>query len=158
MKPFFSSPERIEQLQFHAVKLLDTPFAPFAMVPGVGIDCIHVNAWVYLKTGFLKSFEPPRYSLDSGKHAGVSQLVGWLDSSDQFERQDAGIEAAGDAICFNMGMSEHHVALMLDGKKFIHVLAMHRGRVIISSLDEVYYKRRVTAVYRPIVKEGDNVR
>lgn len=152
MKLFYDHQARIIALNFHAAELVDTPFAPHAMVPGAGIDCVHVNAWCYLKTGFLKTFEPPRYSMDLGDHAKESALIGWLDGRDDFKRilmpPSAEDPMAGDAICFNMGMSEHHVGLMINGKQFVHVLP--RRRVIISSLVEPAYARRVTAMYRPM--------
>lgn len=148
-RPFFWSPERILALRFHAGELVDTPFVPHAMVPGSGIDCIGVNAWCYLKTGFLKDFKPPRYALDSGQHATESALLKWLDARTDFlrlPRLDSGL-AAGDTICFNLGLSEHHVGLVLNDSQFIHVLP--RRRVLISSFAESYYSRKITAAYQP---------
>jgi cell wall-associated NlpC family hydrolase len=153
MKKFYATEERILSLRFHAGEMVDTPFAHNAMVPGAGVDCVHVNAWAYLKSGFLKSFNPPRYALDSGLHARESQLLAWFYGHREFLSLEDGQPLlskvlCGDSICFNLGLSEHHVGLMLDDKKFVHVLP-HR-RVIVSSLEERYYARRITAVYRPI--------
>jgi cell wall-associated NlpC family hydrolase len=154
MKPFYCTEEKTIALNYHASKLVDTPFAPHAMAPGMGIDCIHVNAYVYLQTGFLKPpFTPPRYQLDSGNHTKESQLLKWLDENKQFDRlasRPPENPKAGDAICFNLGLSEHHVGLMLNEKQFIHVLATRRGRVIISNVSDFYYSHRVTAVFRPL--------
>ena len=154
MKAFFATEERVKALRFHALELVDTPFAAHAMMPGVGIDCVHVNAWCYLKTGFLKSFEPPAYALDEGQHTERkdSKLIKWLEGSGKFERlDDDRIFFVGDTLCFDTGKSEFHVGLMLDENRFIHVLAMARGRVIVSDLErEVYYHRRVRAAYRPM--------
>lgn len=151
MKLFYDTEQRIQALRFHAAELIGTPFAAHAMVPGAGIDCVHVNAWVYLKTGFLKKFEPPAYALDEGQHAGESKLLAWLNAHPDFVRRVEGWGLQpGDAICFDVGKVEFHVGLMLDDSKFVHVLAMQRGRVIVSSLDEAYYKRRLRAIYRPM--------
>jgi cell wall-associated NlpC family hydrolase len=158
--PFYNSFDRILALQFHAAELVDTPFVKYAMVPGTGggIDCVHVNAWCYLKTGFLKNFAPPKYALDSGSHSKESALLKWLNAHAGFKRlelPDFNIVLpplrAGDTICFNLGLSEHHVALMLGGDAYVHVLSQTGRRVIISSLEkESYYRRHVTAVFRPL--------
>jgi cell wall-associated NlpC family hydrolase len=155
VKPYFGTEERIKALRFHAAELVDTPFAAHAMVPGVGIDCVHVNAWCYLKTRLLTTFAPPQYQLDEGQHAEESKLIKWLRGAKEFRELDALSPgqwiAPGDTICFDVGKSEFHVGLMLDRQHFIHVLAMHRGRVIISNIvTEVYYARRLRSVFRPI--------
>jgi hypothetical protein len=111
----------------------------------------------------LTEFNPPHYALDSGSHAKKSQLLNWLDSHGGFLKIAAGgrpllpVGAAeyepicGDSICFNMGLSEHHVGLMLNEKDFIHCLFFGPRKVIVTDLTkEVYYKRRVTAIYRPM--------
>lgn len=151
MKIFYDSPEIVQSLRFHAAEIVGTPFAYRAMVPGAGMDCIHAAAWVYLKTGFFKDFNPPKYALDSGSHAKDSQVLKWLDENPQFSKlkiDDGFTLRAGDLLCINARLVEHHVGLMLDDSKFVHVLP--NRRVVISSLNESYYLRRVTAVYRPI--------
>jgi cell wall-associated NlpC family hydrolase len=154
MKPFFDTIERITTLRFHAAKLVDTPFVPHAMIPGVGIDCVHVNAWCYLKTGFLADFAPPRYSMDAGSHSKESALLKWLDGCAQFQKLSTfnlqpSTLLAGDTVTFNLGLSEHHVGLMLDATRLIHCLCRHR--VVVSDLEkENFYRRRVSAFYRPI--------
>jgi cell wall-associated NlpC family hydrolase len=142
-----------------ALPWLDTPFAAYARVKGAGVDCVNLVAAIYVECGALAEFNPPRYCLDAGVHTKDSQLMAWLDGSPKFWRvvmpRDGAVRA-GDTLCFNLGLSEHHVALMLDANKLIHVLP--RRRVIISSLDESYYSKRITAVYRPIETEVQNVR
>lgn len=167
MKSFFESEERIKALRFHAAELIDTPFAAHAMVPGVGIDCVHVNAWCYLKTGLLGSFEPPAYQLDEGSHTEPqeSKLIKWLRGAIEFRELEfaeprsmsdqafvcARTVQAGDTLCFDTGKSEFHVGLLLDRQHFVHVLAMQRGRVIVSDLlKELYYLRRLRSAFRPV--------
>jgi len=153
VKPFFNSPERLAALGAVAQSWLDTPFAPHAMVKGAGVDCVHLVAAIYLHCGVLSEFRPPRYSLDAGHHNKDSQLLAWLNDSPRFASVpfDPASVLPGDTLTFNLGLSEHHVGLMLDGQRFIHVLP--RRRVIISSLAESYYRRRVTSVFRPVAAD-----
>ena len=148
MKDYFDSDERRLSLRFHAAEWLGTPFAPHAMVRRAGTDCVHLVAAIYIATDFLTEFAPPAYALDSGAHAKKSQLTAWLDAHPAFLKLDArSTPQPGDTLCFNMGLSEHHVGLMLDGSQFIHVLP--RRFVLLSSLTEAYYARRIASIYRP---------
>ena len=156
MTPFYDTEQRRAAVVFHAGELLGTPFAAHAMVPGVGIDCVHVNAWAYLKTRFLDQFNPPAYSLDAGSHNRKSQLLDWLERHPRFRVVNAGELMTGDTLCFNLNLSEHHAALCLGGKSFAHVLHFGARKVITSSLKEPYYAHRLRAVYRPM--EGADVR
>lgn len=150
MKPFFTSAVSQEILRFHAAEWLGTPFVAHAMVRGVGADCVHLVAAIYLASGFLVEFTPPAYALDSGMHREQSQLVGWLETHPRFLRVDPNVDRpmAGDTLCFNMGLSEHHAGLMLTGGEFIHTLP--RRMAIVSSLTERFYSRRITAMFRPM--------
>ncbi|MGA2788767.1 MAG: hypothetical protein ABSF60_14705 [Verrucomicrobiota bacterium] len=167
MKPFYNTPERIAALRFAAKEMLGTPFSAHAMIPGVAVDCVHVNGYGYLQSKLLTAQEYilPEYALDSGSHSKESQLLKWLNHHPKFHRMELATFnvvlpplMCGDTICFNLGLSEHHVALMLDEKHFEHVLCSVHRRVIVSSLDESYYRRHVTAVYRPIELEVPDVR
>ena len=154
MTPYYSNIERVFNLIAKAESLIGTPFAAHSMVPQCGMDCIHVNAWCYLHTGFLKEFNPPPYALDSGSHAKESQLLKWLNESFNFHKLPFLISdlMAGDTICFNMGLSEHHVGLVIGGGDFVHILPKPGRAVIKSSLiRETYYSHRVSAVYRPMI-------
>ena len=146
---FYNTPEKVQALRFHAGELVDTPFAAHQMVPGAGIDCIHVNAWCYLKTGLLQSFMPPEYSLDGGRHARESKLLKWLNEDPRFKRAAEPLQA-GDTVCFNMGLTEHHVGLAIDGKRFVHCLFFGPRRVVVSSFEEPYYRHRLSKIYRPV--------
>jgi cell wall-associated NlpC family hydrolase len=152
MNQFFNTIERRAALLNAALAWRDTPFAPHAAVKGAGVDCVHLVAGILQEVGALPAIEWPRYALDSGVHAKESALLGWLDQCPEFERiadfkSPLASGTPGDVICFNLGLSEHHIGLMLDAQRFIHVLPQRR--VIVSSLNESYYGRRVTAVYRP---------
>lgn len=154
MKGYFDCPKMQERLLFYAGKLIGTPFVPHGMVPGAGMDCIHLNAWVYLQTGFLKSFTAPQYTLDAGKHLERSALIEWLEASGQFFLVGRVSPSApisiqpGDTLCFRFrARVEHHVGLALAGNAFLHCLA--RRSVEQSDWSHSPYKQMLTAVYRP---------
>ena len=120
------------------------------MVPGAGMDCIAVPAWVYLKTGLLKEFNPPAYTLDGGRHRDLSQVLAWLRASPLFfEVARATPCAPGDALCFRQSRSAHHVGLMITEHEFIH--AAERYGVIKSSLEDPVYRRALVAIFRPVI-------
>lgn len=149
MESFFNTRERIAQLKQEAEQWIGTPFVSHACVRGAGVDCIHLIAAIYLACGVIKSFHPPKYALDSGSHNADSQLLAWLDAHPRFVRLSSqSTPRIGDILCFNLGMSEHHIAALIDERKFIHVLPTRF--VILSSLDERYYTRRITAIYRAL--------
>jgi len=143
---FFDSPDRLKQLSYEACRWLDTPFAPHASVCGAGVDCVHLVAAIYRACGVLAEFRPPKYTLDGGSHNQESQLLAWFNAHPRFARVNS--PGVGDALCFNLGLSEHHAGLVLSEGHFIHVLP--RRQVIISHLQEKYYSRRITAIYRPM--------
>lgn len=135
-----------ERLLFHAGQLLGTPFVAHAMIPGAGMDCIHVCAWVYLQTGFLKTFQEPHYTLDGGKHLQRSALIAWLEESKLFVKVET--PQIGDTLCFKFrARVEHHVGLALSGTSFVHCLS-HRA-VETSDWSHSPYKQMLSAVYRP---------
>jgi cell wall-associated NlpC family hydrolase len=151
-RPFYHNAERLFQLAEKAEALMGTPFAFNAMVPQAGIDCVHVCAWVYLQTGFLKAFNPPPYALDSATHTADSQLLGWFATHPEFE--EVVKLKAGDSICFNLGLSEHHVGLMDTDFTFVHVMPRPGKAVARNSVAaEHYYRRRVTHIFRPIEQD-----
>lgn len=153
MSPYFHSLDRVKVLREAAKQCIGTPFTANAMIPGIGMDCIHLNAWSYLQSGFLKEFNPPKYALDSGHHCKESQLLKWLDARPDFKFIGRSYldTCPGDTICFKMGgLSEHHVGLMLDVKRFVHCLFFGPRQVVESSLSEDFYRKRITAVYRPM--------
>lgn len=143
---YFDDPRQQERLLFHAAKLKGTPFIPHAMIPGAGMDCIHVNVWVYLQTGFLKEFREPKYTLDGGKHLGESRLIAWLKHSGKFA--EVTTPQIGDTLCILWSAAvEHHAGLVLAGKNFMHCVKAHG--VQISKWNR--YRRIITAIYRPIL-------
>lgn len=131
---------------------MGTPFVSHACVRGAGVDCVHLIAAIYRACGVIENFNLPKYALDSGSHNTDSQLLAWLDAHPRFVRLPSqSATRIGDILCFNLGMSEHHIAALVDERRFIHVLPSRF--VILSSLDERHYTRRITAIYRPICQQ-----
>lgn len=150
MKPFFTSVEAQNRLLHHAARWVGTPFVAHGSVCQAGVDCVHLCAAIYIETGVMKDFNPGKYSVDSGQHNSLSQVLSWLAKSDQFVAvNDMAAPLAGDLLVMNVGRVEHHVALMLPSNTFVHAL---RGRgVVISSFNDSGFARRITAVYRPVI-------
>lgn len=159
MKQFFSTAERIAQLEAEARSWVGTPFAPHAAVKGAGVDCVHLVAAIYQAVGALKDFSPPNYALDEGSHLKASKVFKWFEGRRDFEQvwhrppvcelpDIATLVLPGDTLCFRFGPVEHHAGLMLTAGNFLHALP---GRVAtISNLRESFYRCRITAIYRPM--------
>jgi cell wall-associated NlpC family hydrolase len=145
---YFSSPERRALLEAEAWNWVGTPFVPHAATCRAGVDCVNLNAAIYVRCGHLTSFSPPSYTLDGGKHQAGSQLLAWLETHPLwFEKVEDKKATPGDTLCFRQGRSSHHAGLMVTEFKFIH--AMERYGVVIGKLDGCY-KLALTAVFRPI--------
>lgn len=157
---FFDCPQARERLAHHALKWVGTPFVPHAAILGAGVDCVNLCAQIYMACGFIEGFTPPTYSMDGGKHNAESQLTAWLDRDGRFWKLEA--EARGDArptnyqpgdlLCFTTGRSAHHTGIVVHDVHFVHCLFSRR--VIVSTLADKTFRRRLTAVYRPILKEA----
>ncbi len=153
MNPFFKDARKLEALEKEALEWRDTPFAAHAAVKHAGVDCVHLVGAILQNVSALKKIDWPHYALDSGVHSKKSALLTWLDACPNFQRfSDPKNIQPGDVVCFNLGLSEHHIGLMLDAQRVIHVLP--KRRVIVSSLKESYYSRRITALYRVVESEA----
>jgi cell wall-associated NlpC family hydrolase len=154
---YFDCARMRERLCHHAGQWIGTPFAPHQRIMGAGVDCVNLVAGIYLQCDCLKSFAPPAYALDGGKHNNRSQLLEWLDAHPRFIRVAAEsrtrtsrlLPQPGDVLCFKFrSQTEHHVGLKLLGPFFIHALAGRR--VELCTLQDHTYARCLAAVYRPI--------
>lgn len=163
MKPYFAGWSRVEMLRLAAESWIGTPFIPFAAVRGAGVDCVNLCAELLKASGFQPPSANtwPRYAMDGGKHNRESQLIAWLHANKQFApvwnrtlwtlgtpAYDASIAMPGDVLCFTIGRSAHHAGLLIGGTKFIHCLFARK--VMFASLADATFKRRLTAVYRPL--------
>jgi cell wall-associated NlpC family hydrolase len=145
---YFSTPERRMTLEQEAWRWVGTPFVPHASVCGSGVDCVNLNAAIYIRCGHLPFFSAPHYTLDGGRHQAGSQLIGWIESHPWwFEKVENKKPMPGDTLCFRQGRSSHHAALMVTEAKFIH--AMERYGVVIGKM-EGCYPLALSSVFRPI--------
>lgn len=148
MTPFFNTDDARELLRSEAQSWVGTPFVPHAMVKQAGVDCVHLAAGIYLACGAMTEFKPPRYAIDGGQHNSKSQVLAFLDDNLCFEKLADQKPVAGDCVCLWLRGTIHHVGLMLDDQRFIHVLQNRRAEI--SSLAEPFWSTRVKAVYRPV--------
>ena len=160
---FFENDWFQQKLASAAASWLGTPFVPHAQMRGAGVDCIHLCVAIYQEAGFMDSFTPPRYTIDAGAHQAESQILDWLSSHRDFvpvfasaaDKEDV-LEALlpGDLLVFKIGVSEHHCAVLLGRKKFIHARAGVSAVVATDSLTDPIYKRCLTFAFRPALQHA----
>jgi len=150
--PFFTEDAAVNRLQASARLWLRTPFHAHACIRGAGVDCVHLCAAIYIECGVMEQFNPPRYTLDGGKHAPASLIMAWLATSPQFVCLGTTVAVMpGDLVCFAFGAGRAwHVGMVLDQAKgeFVHALA--DIGVVISLLHEQPWAHRTAAFYRPM--------
>ncbi|NOT13948.1 MAG: C40 family peptidase [Methylococcaceae bacterium] len=57
---------------------------------------------------------------------------------------------SGDLVFFNThGKTISHVGIYVDNSKFVHAPSRHTGRVLVSSLNNRYWRKRFVGVRRP---------
>lgn len=136
---------------------LGTPFVPHACIRRAGVDCVHLCAAIYIELGVIERFDPPRYTLDGGKHAPASLVMAWLAAHPEFEKLDNSkldTLRAGDLLSFAFARNQTwHVGIFLGGvnRSFLH--AIHGSGVVESSLTEPFWAHKLTAVFRPMALE-----
>jgi cell wall-associated NlpC family hydrolase len=152
-EPYFNTPEKIAQLQFHAAQWLGTPFMPNAAVKGVGVSCQQLVGAIYKSTDvFPADFEIPEGPMDwSGAHKN-SLVAEFMDAQPGFQTLAFNLQTflPGDMLGIKLGGCIHHCGLVVaaDGK-FIHCL---RGSgVVFSSLRDASYLSRIGKIWRPIL-------
>jgi cell wall-associated NlpC family hydrolase len=158
VKPHFDDWKRVEMLRLAAEGWIGTPFVAHAAIRGAGVDCVNLCAELLKSASFnVDKSGWPRYVIDGGKHNRDSQLLAWLDGNASFtciwkREPDRAYTVAdampGDLLCFTMGRSAHHTGLLIGGTKFIHCL--FAKRVMLATLADATFNRRLTAVYRPM--------
>ena len=133
-----------------AQKWAGTPFRQHTEILGVGADCVHLARGVMVDAGFTV---PPitirNYPLDWARHRNNSLVVEWLEQSGVMVRQTTGVAVqAGDLLCIKLGRCAHHVALMVDGRQFIHT---SRGRFAeYGIIDDPTYAHLLESIYRHV--------
>lgn len=120
-----------------ALSLVGTPFHTQGRLPGIGIDCFGTLACVARICGM-----PFKDRIDYTMRS-KGELRPELDR--QFVRVQ-GEPLEGDILMMSLGGEPHHVAIMIDGGRFMHAHILVRRCVVQTYTD--YWRSKVCAVYR----------
>lgn len=160
MNAYYSSTHAASSLIAEAHGWVGTPFAPYAALKGVGVDCIHLAAELYARTGALPDSTLPFYNLDHSVHHASSDLFPQIEAFGRFLRvwddkesddrelpDDPLALMVGDLFCFRFGAAPFHLGVHLGQRLFIHVMA--RRTVMVSTLEDSTWRSRLVRIYRP---------
>lgn len=140
-------PEAVERV---ARSWIGTPFADHGRTRGVGVDCDHLVAEIYIELGLVKEFTPPPYTLDGWHAAQNNPVAEYLAQSGIFESIPTTTPRhewrPGDLITIRIGKVPYHLGILLKNLRFIHALRP-RG-VIESSMSDATYWVRLNGLYR----------
>lgn len=150
--PFFT-PERIALMHSEAATWINTPFCLHAMAKGAGVDCVRLCHALAASAGWPHPIQPPRYGARDTMHQDRSVLHEYLDARPCYQHVGDFPEVAahalpGDLVTFKIGRAAHHLAMMLGGDEFIHVMTDHK--VHRSNLADTTYGPRAVRLYRLI--------
>lgn len=147
MNAFFASPHNRNKLCLEAAKWIGTPFVAHGAVCGAGVDCVNLVGQLLIACGHERDFALPTYSMDGGKHNRTSQLTDYLDTHPRFAKPFEPVQP-GDVLCFKLGRSSHHCAILIHGKTFVH--ALFGRKVSFGSLADGTFARSLNCFYRPL--------
>lgn len=146
--PFYHGAEKRAQLIDAAQRWLGTPFKPHSRALGSGVDCVNLAAALYLETGLVHRFDPPKYTMDGGDHMDCSLLELYLDNTGRFvclDRMETPM--VGDLLILKVGRVTHHSGVMLGWPQFIQV---YQGQVAqLDDMRDFTWFKRLTKIYRP---------
>jgi cell wall-associated NlpC family hydrolase len=144
--------QKTQALKNEAGGWIGTPFRGHAMVKGFGVDCVHLVLALYQHIGLLKGVEKqlPPYGISEGGNLHVSKVIDWIERHGGFEQIEKSSDLiAGDMLGFRIGRVVHHVGVVLDYPKFIHV---YKGaNVIVSTLLDATWFSRLKNIWRPVI-------
>jgi cell wall-associated NlpC family hydrolase len=152
MNPFFNTPEKRRTLVLEAQDWVGTPFMAQGRQKHFGADCVGLVAGIYRATGFLETFDPPRYSVRGLWAVLYPIFEGYLDKLGTLQpvwtrdHTEPYRPFTGDMLTFRWrGL---HSAIVLDRDKFLH--AFPNDNVGTSRLFDPTYQRILWRVYRPV--------
>lgn len=114
MKPYFSTPERTENLHRILESWVGTPFKHSTGVKGVGCDCIHLPLMAFIEAGLQYSPVLAPYSSDSHLHSNVPVML-------QTIRNYKNLHSVKGPLM------DGDIVLMLSGRTISHVGVYSRG-------------------------------
>jgi cell wall-associated NlpC family hydrolase len=144
---WYADPVRAAALVTEARSWIGTPFRPYCGRKGNGTDCVHLVAACYIATGFLTSFEPPRYRMTGGDLT-ESQVEAFLHAIGRFAKLPPGEYQTGDTVAIRLGRVSHHVAIVTQPPLIVH--SYQKMGAFESTLRDPTWSKRITAVYRPV--------
>jgi cell wall-associated NlpC family hydrolase len=125
------SPSGNNKAAQEALQLQGHPYVPGGKSPNEGFDCSGLVFYVYKKQGL----NLPR---------DTWSLANQLPSVQLNQRQP------GDLVFFNINTKPlSHVGIYVGHDKFVHAPSSHTGKVMVSDLNQPYWRERFTAVRRP---------
>lgn len=140
-----------DELERVAASWIGTPFDAHGSMRGVGVDCVHLVAEIYIRLGVIESFNPPEYTMDGGNHAASSPIESYLAAMGGFTRLPTTTPThellPGDLITLRVGRLPWHCGLLIRNLRFIHSIKP-RG-VMESTLADPTYWSKLTGIYRP---------
>lgn len=148
---WFHSPERIARLQFHAAGWIGTPFFGNGNTRGPegGVSCQKLASALYRECGCC-AVDVPDGPMGHGRFSRrVSLIEQFMDGRSEMKRvTDLRAVRPGDLLGFRIGRVVHHVGILVEAGKFVHVLE-HAGTGY-GSLSDATWKSRLAAAWRPL--------
>jgi len=132
MTPIQPQPMRtnLPPVTHYALSLVGAPYRYGSASREEGFDCSGFVRHVYQRQGILL----PRTA---------SEMAGAL--------PPAGDLRSGDLVFFNTGGGAFsHVGLFVNGDRFVHASSSRTGKVLVSSLNNPYWRKHFTGVRRPL--------
>ena len=127
---YYSTPERIAELDRQARLWMGTPFRAGSSVPGPqgGVDCVGLAAAIHMATGAAPAVAFERRPLDWHLHHDSSAILDFF-RSPEIRAKLRRVESYegyrhGDLLTVRVGLCEHHLGTWLDdalGKHLLHV-------------------------------------
>lgn len=114
----------------YALSLVGTPYRYGSASKDEGFDCSGFVRHVYQRHGI----QLPRTAWE---------MAGALPRADDLR--------SGDLVFFNTGSGAFsHVGLFVSGDQFVHASSNRTGKVLVSSLNNPYWRKHFTGIRRPL--------
>lgn len=129
-----------EDVTIYAVSLVDSPYRLGGDSPQTGLDCSGFVAHVFRQTTGVALPRDTRAIRDATQSVTMADL------------------RPGDLVFFNtLSRAFSHVGIYLGDRRFVHATSSRTGRVMISSLDETYWRKRLDGARRVMPTAVDHV-
>jgi cell wall-associated NlpC family hydrolase len=120
-----------EAIPMYAVSLVGSPYRLGGLSPETGLDCSGLVVHVFRQVADLALPRDTR---------AMSTMTEPLDASEL---------RPGDLVFFNtLNRAFSHVGIYLGDQRFVHAASSRTGRVMVSSLDERYWRERFDGARR----------